>query len=142
MKKLIVIFLVILLGCKKEIISYPPDNLEIIFNKPHLHYPMQMVCGWPQNTDSLPKGYKYKRIYDKVSVDKFLNLYGKYKVATTNFGVDVRIYILVHQGIKTDTLCLGENFGVMLNGHSMEDSKELLSFIKQKIEFEGKQISD
>lgn len=97
---------------------------------------MRLGCGWPKNTDSLSENLKQIRVYDKTSVDKFLKLYRKYKIDSTDFSVDVRIRILVHQGIKTDTLCMGENFGVMINGKSMEDSKELLNYIKQRIEYD------
>lgn len=123
------------MSCKKEIVSYPPNNLEIVYQKPGMLYPMAFGCGWPRNIDSLAEEFKYIRIYDKTSVDKFLKLYKKYKIDSTKSGPDVRIHILVHQSIKTDTLCLGENFGTMINGKSMKDSKELLNFIKQRIDY-------
>ena len=135
MKKLILFFTILFFGCKKEIISYPPNNIEIIYSKPNINYPMSLGCGWPKNKDSLAENYKYLRIYDKTYIDKFLMLYNNYEIDTTNFGADVRIKILVHQSLKTDTLCLGENFGVIKNGKSMKDSKMLLNFIKQKIEY-------
>jgi hypothetical protein len=135
MKKIILFLIVFFFSCKKEIITYPSNNLEIIFHKHHANYPMRLGCGWPKNIDSLSKNFKFIKVYDKTSVDKFLKLYRNYKIDSTNFGADVRIRILVHQGIKTDTLCLGENFGVLINGKSMKDSKELLNFIKQRIEY-------
>ncbi|CAM4240652.1 hypothetical protein [Flavobacterium terrigena] len=135
MKNIILFLIVLFYSCKKEIVSYPANNLEIIFHKPGVNYPMRFGCGWPKNVDSLTENFKFMRVCDKTSVDKFLKIYRKYKIDSTDFRADVRIRILVHQGIKTDTLCLGENFGTIINGESMEDSKELLNFIKQRIEY-------
>ncbi|TGD56671.1 hypothetical protein [Flavobacterium humi] len=138
MKKIILFLSIIFFSCKNEIVSYPPENLEILFHDQGRNYPMRLGCGWVKNPDSINKDYKYLRVYDKASVDKFLKLYRKYKIDTTNFGADVRIHILVHQGIMTDTLCLGEHFGVIKNGQSMKDSKELLNFIKLRVEYDKK----
>lgn len=136
MKRLLILFLtIILFSCKKDNVSYPPNNLEIMFHKPNTNYPMRLGCGWPKNVDSINENYKYLRVCDKASIDNFLKLYRKYEKDTTDFGADVRIHILVHQKIKTDTLCLGENFGVIKNGQSMKDSKELLNFIKGRIDY-------
>jgi len=135
MKKLFLLFIFFNLSCKKEIVSYPPKNLEIIYDKPGRLYPMRLGCGWPKNIDSLNQDYKYLRVYDKTSVDKFIALLKECKKDTSDFGADVRIKILIHQGLKTDTLCLGENFGIIKNGVSMCNSNKLLNFVKKRINY-------
>lgn len=46
---------------------------------------------------------------------------------------DIRIKCLIQYSNRTDTLCLGENFGIFLNGTEMEDSPEILQLIKKEI---------
>ncbi len=135
MKKLFLLLIIFNLSCKNEIISYPPENLEIISDKPGRHYPMRLGCSWPKSIDSLNRDFKYLRVYDKTSVDEFLRLLNECKKDTTDFGADVRIKILIHQGTKTDTLCLGENFGIIKNGVSLSNSKELVNFVKKRIKY-------
>ena len=138
MRTFSILLLIILFGCKQEIVSFPPNSLEIIYDKPGVLYPMSFGCGWPKNIDSIPENFKYIRVYDKVSVEKFLKLFNEFKTDSAGHQPDVRIKILVHQSIKTDTLCLGEHFGVTKNGEIMKDSKEILNFIKKRINFERK----
>lgn len=53
------------------------------------------------------------------------------KLATKS--VDVRIKSFLDYGDKTDTLCLGEFSGVILNGQLMEDNATLLELFKSNI---------
>ena len=125
------------MSCKKDFTSYPPNSLEILYFKPGILYPYSLGCGWVNNPKIEEGKTKYVRIYDKVSMEKFLKLYNKYEIDSTQRSADIRIKILIHQGIKADTLCLGENFGTVLNGKSMKDSKELLNFIKMEIDYDN-----
>ena len=135
MKKLIALCLFLFISCKNETITYPPNNLEVFYFKPGILYPMSLGCKWINNAKTEKGKTKYERIYDKASIDEFLKLYNKYEVDTIHKNLDARIHILVHKGVKADTLCLGENFGTAINGQQMKDSKELLNFIKKKINY-------
>lgn len=133
MKYYILLFFAILFSCNQGVVTYPPNSIEVIFHKPGIYYPMRLGCGWPKNVDSIGENFSYKRICDKKTVDRFLKVYRLLEVDSTDHSTDVRIHILIHQSIKTDTLCLGENFGVEKNGQPMKDSRELLQFIKSAI---------
>ena len=75
-----------------------------------------------------------KKIANKSYLKKLLKSYDKLTVSAENHNVDRRITMFLHQknGV-VDTLCLGENFGVVKNGILMNDSIEFLNLVKTGI---------
>ncbi|MCS4433149.1 hypothetical protein NK987_02090 [Aquiflexum sp. XJ19-10] len=70
---------------------------------------------------------------DQTFLNSFENELENLKEKSVYQPIDVRIKILIDYADKTDTLCLGEFFGVVYNGRSFEDNSRLLDLIKSNI---------
>ncbi|MGQ2982773.1 hypothetical protein [Flavobacterium sp.] len=65
--------------------------------------------------------------------EEFSLLYNNLQEPEKNNTIDTRIRILYHHGAQSDTICMGEYFGIMVNGQQKEDSPKLLKLIKDRI---------
>ena len=81
-------------------------------------------------SEHLQKG-RIKNLNDKI---KIKNILGQLKPDSNANPVDARIKCFIEYGNnKTDTLCLGEFFGILLNGERMQDDSLLFRIIKSSI---------
>ena len=72
-------------------------------------------------------------IDDTRFTEDFSLLYNELQETEKSNSIDTRIRILYHHGTQTDTICMGEHFGIMVNGQQKEDSSKLLKLIKDQI---------
>jgi hypothetical protein len=80
----------------------------------------------------------YRKVSDSIFLNIFFNEYNKLKISKEISNIDVRLKIFIHHNNKkVDTLCLGENYGIIKNGIKMNDSKVFLNLIKTKINYES-----
>ncbi|TPV35994.1 hypothetical protein FJ651_03490 [Paucihalobacter ruber] len=102
-------------------------------------FPISMDCNFNGNENEQTGNLFYKKITDKSFIDRFYNEYESLKVSSVNKNhPDNRIMAFVHYNDKkTDTLCFGESYGIMINGIRMNDSEKLLKMLKDKIEYEA-----
>lgn len=78
-------------------------------------------------------GTKNVKILDSEFINEFESLYNKLKNSNEIPAIDTRMRIIYHHGVNIDTICMGENFTILVNGQLKEDSPELLKLIKEKI---------
>ena len=75
------------------------------------------------------------RITDPKVTEPIYDIVKNLKVDTSRMNVDVRTTCLLRYNISkvTDTLCLGESFGTVLNGQYVVDNEKLFDLIKKHI---------
>ena len=100
-------------------------------------FPVSMDCKFNGNENEQTGDLFYKKITDESFINTFYEKYKKLEVNHENKNSpNNRIMAFVHyENRKIDTLCFGENNGIMLNGIRMNDSPELLSHLKDKIDY-------
>lgn len=76
---------------------------------------------------------KQKIISNKNFLQKLNEELSDLEQASEERNVDIRIKLLIDYPQKTDTLCLGEFFNIVLNGEQMEDKPELLNLVKSEV---------
>ncbi|WP_017732421.1 hypothetical protein [Nafulsella turpanensis] len=76
---------------------------------------------------------KQKTITDKRFLEKLGKELSSLEQASEERNVDIRMKLLIDYPKKTDTLCLGEFFNVVLNGKLMDDNPELLNLVKSEV---------
>lgn len=132
---LIIILSLILINCKKVTPnSNSKDNnyyVEFHYYNQDTHFPMRLACG-SLKSDNPNNGRNYKKLYDKEFVTKLVSYYSNLK-NTKEERFDARIQFLVHLPTKVDTICMGEYFGIVVNGTTKEDSEEFINFVKKEI---------
>jgi hypothetical protein len=131
------IILALFFNCKNENIpvnqSGEHDNyLEIFYLQGEKLYPFRITCNMIRG-EIFKKDRLELKIDDQKFVNQFLSLYRKYKASTETDDHDTRIQVLVHQGIKVDTLCMGGHYDTSINGKRMEDLPKLLKLIKDRL---------
>ena len=111
------------------------DNyLEFFYLNSYRLYPFSITCDMIRS-DIFKKDRIEVKIEDQVYINKFLKFYNKYKPSIKKTNFDTKIQILIHQGKKIDTLCLGRINDSSINGERMDDLPELLKLIKNKINY-------
>ena len=133
--KLILISIIILLSCKNITLDNENENqtffVEFFYHNKGAKYPMRYTCGKliSGKTNSKPN---YKKINNKEFTEKVISYYNNLKGAKDE-RFDARIHFLVHSQKGVDTICMGETFGIVVNGVTKEDSEEFINFIKNTI---------
>ena len=116
---------------------YKNDYLSVYFIQKGTTFPVRMDCSFTQDDGKSGDAMHYKRISDSIFLNIFFNEYNKLKISKEISNIDVRFKIFIHlNDKKVDTLCLGENYGIIKNGIEMNDSKVFLDIIKTKINYE------
>ena len=111
-------------------------SFEVYFIQKGTAFPISMGClnevFDPEKSDT----FFYKKVNNESFIRKFLVEYEKLNVSEEQKNLDARITLYMKCfGKKTDTLCFGESYGVMLNGTRMNDSPLLLTLIKNEIQY-------
>lgn len=113
------------------------DNfLELYYLAPNRLYPMKFNCG---NLQSGPLPNDSERYYLKVTdssfMTKFKSLYSELSsIDGDNNDFDAKTQILVHLDNKTDTICMGRNNGIIINGAAKSNSPKFFKLINDEIE--------
>ncbi|MCH2196356.1 hypothetical protein [Kordia sp.] len=117
--------------------SQKDKYINIHFIQSGTSFPVSMDCTFSGNENEQIGDLFYKKITDVLFIDKFYNEYKNLEADSENKNhPDNRIMAFVHiDGKKTDTLCFGENHGLMINGIRVNDSEKLLKMLKDKIEY-------
>jgi len=133
--KLVLISVIVFLSCNKNTLKEDIKNqdffVEFYYHNQGALYPMRYACGKLKsgNTNS---NLNYKKIEGREFTEKVISYYSVLNnVNEERF--DARIHLLVHTQKSVDTICMGEDFGVVVNGITKEDSKEFINFIKSEI---------
>lgn len=92
---------------------------------------VRIDCRWVQS--SMYQNVKNIIIRDEDFNSEFDTYHSELNESDGIYPPDVRIRILYHHGRETDTICMGEYFGIMVNGQQKEDSPKLLKLIKDRI---------
>lgn len=135
MKHYLILLFLIVFSCNNTSVKNKNINqdyyIEFFYHNQEAKYPMRFTCGELKsgNVNSKPN---YKKIEDKKIVEKIVSYYSNLKNAKED-RFDARIHFLVHTGKKVDTICMGEYFGIVVNGVTKEDSDVFLNFIKKEI---------
>lgn len=112
-------------GIQEVRIVYAPENININVPATCSDFEFELI------------DVKRKRISEKGFLRKVDDALGKLKMDLENDfstkSVDVRIRCFVDYKEKTDTLCLGEYEGVILNGELMNDNQVLLDLLKSNL---------
>ncbi|MQP51239.1 MULTISPECIES: hypothetical protein [unclassified Flavobacterium] len=123
---------------KKASKGYKNNCLSVYFIQKGTTFPVRMDCNFTQDNGKYGDAMHYKRISDSIFLNIFLNEYNKLEISKESSNIDVRFKIFIHHNNKkVDTLCLGENYGIIKNGIKMNDSKVFLNLIKTKINYES-----
>ena len=113
------------------------NYLSVYFIQKGTTFPVRMDCNFTQDNGKYGDAMHYKRISDSIFLNIFLNEYNKLEISKESSNIDIRLKIYIHfNNKKVDTLCLGENHGIIKNGIEMNDSKVFLDIIKTKINYE------
>lgn len=135
MKYKLILISIILLSCNNATINTNKENqtffVEFFYHNKGAKYSMRYTCGkiTSGKSDSKPN---YKKINDKEFTEKVISYYSNLK-DTKDERFDARIHFLVHSPKGVDTICMGETFGIVVNGVTKEDSEEFINFIKDGI---------
>lgn len=108
---------------------------EFYYLAPNKLYPMRFSCG-PVKSGPLPKDSErhYLKVTDEVFMAKFQSLYRNLKdsnIESPNF--DAKTQILIHFKEATDTICMGKNYGIIINGNLKQDSPQFFKLVNDKI---------
>lgn len=126
MKQLLaMIMMSLLLSCKNE-----DKHIDIYYMPEGVLTAMNIDCRWVRLSQY---NVKNTTISDEEFVEEFDTYYSELNESDGVYLPDVRIRIFYHHGKETDTICLGEHFGTMVNGQQREDSPKLLKLIKDRI---------
>ena len=135
MKYKLIILIILLFSCNNTKIKKVNKNqdyfIEFFYHDQGVKYPMRYTCGKLKsgNINSKPN---YKKIKNKEYVQKIISYYSNLE-NNNEERFDARIHFLVHHEKKVDTICMGEYFGIVVNGVTKVDSKEFIDFIKEEI---------
>ena len=125
----------ILSNCKRTSLNTNSDDInyyaEFHYYNQDANYPMRFTCG-SLKSNNPNNGRNYKKISDKVFMDKLVSYYTSLENSKDE-RFDARIQFLVHLPNKVDTICMGEYFGIVVNGVPKEDSEEFVNFVKNEI---------
>jgi len=123
---------------KKASKGYKSDYLSVYFIQKGTTFPVRMECNFTQDNCKSGDAMHYRKVSDSIFLNIFFNEYNKLKISKELSNIDVRLKIFIHHNNKkVDTLCLGENYGIIKNGIKMNDSKVFLNLIKTKINYES-----
>lgn len=144
MNKRIIYYLLILIFClvnyscyNKQELKSKNNYLSVYFIQKGTTFPVRMDCSFTQDDGKSGDAMHYNRISDSIFLNIFFHEYNKLKISKEISNIDVRFKIFIHlNDKKVDTLCLGENHGIIKNGIEMNDSKVFLDIIKTKINYE------
>ena len=129
MRILILTAVLILSSCSNK----SKEFIEVYYLREGLRFPMTLGCGIPQSKPSKSDTYYYKEISDESFIRELVRLYQKPPQPTEMDHVDARINILFHHNNRVDTICMGEHWGVAVNGEMKGDYPELLALVKKEI---------
>ncbi|MCF1753273.1 hypothetical protein [Mariniradius sediminis] len=127
-RSLFVLSIFTCLSCKNEFKE--AVKLRVTFIQPFTTVMLPVDC---RSIDRMLDYSKRKQIVDQTFLKTFENELENLKEKRVYQPIDVRIKILIDYADNTDTLCLGEFFGVVYNGRSFEDDSRLLDLVKSKI---------
>ncbi len=114
------------------------EYLSVYFIQKGTTFPIRMDCNFTQDNGKYGDAMHYKKISDSIFLNIFFSEYNKLKISKESSNIDIRLKIYIHfNNKKVDTLCLGENYGIIKNGIEMNDSKVFLNLIKNKIEYDS-----
>jgi hypothetical protein len=114
------------------------NYLSVYFIQKGTTFPVRMDCNFTQDNGKYGDAMHYKSISDSIFLNIFLNEYNKLEISKESSNIDVRFKIFIHlNDKKVDTLCLGENQGIVKNGIKMNDSKVFMKLIKTKINYDS-----
>lgn len=103
---------------------------------PNISTPFSYPCSMI-STDVLKEEINYKKIDDEKVFKKVSDLFNSYEASKDSAGINTRIKVLIHRNSITDTLCLGEYFSTYKNGVKVKDNEQLLSLIKETIDYKN-----
>jgi len=110
----------------------PNIFLEIYFLDPGLKFPMNITCQALRG-EMLKERVKYKLIDNEDSLKLFIHHYNQLKNDSVQFNFDVKIQIVYHNFENIDTICMGSNFNISVNGEKKQESKVFHNFIRRNI---------
>ena len=136
---LILIFSFVNFSCYNKQESKSKNNyLSVYLIQKGTTFPVRMDCNFTQDNGKYGDAMHYKKISDSIFLNIFFSEYNKLKISKESSNIDVRFKIFIHlNDKKVDTLCLGENQGIVKNGIKMNDSKVFMKLIKTKINYDS-----
>lgn len=113
-------------------------RIKFVYGSEDYSLPMVASCTPSSFSFCFEEGLNFLITYDKIFVDNFSKKYQKLHPQDSNkiaLEIDPRIMSIIEYSndIPNDTVCFGKYHGVCKNGSLMEDDKELLILVKQKI---------
>lgn len=127
-RSLFVLCIFTCLSCKNDFKE--AVKLRVTYMQPFTTVMVPVDC---KSIDHMLDFSKRKKIVDETFLKTFESELENLKEKRVYQPIDVRIKILIDYADNTDTLCLGEAFGVVFNGRSFEDNSRLLDLIKSNI---------
>lgn len=106
--------------------------LEVYFLDPGLMFPMNINCQALRG-EMLKGRVTYKLIDNEDSLKLFTHHYNQLKNDTVQSNFDVKIQVIYHHNKNIDTICMGSNFNISVNGVKKQESKVFHNFIRRII---------
>lgn len=129
---LVTIFTIISCGNSKTE-NTETQYFDVYFIQKGTTIPISMGCI----NEIKDKNIFFQVINNDVFSTNFNKVLKSLTISKTKKNVDVRITVYSKfKNKKTDTICFGENNGIVLNGITMNDSDELLRLLKNEINYE------
>jgi hypothetical protein len=132
------IFLILFSFCsnKKSNPNISKESLEISFIQKGFKSPMTISCA-VLNSNEFVKSKHFKSINENETIDEFERLFSKLSINKEQGDIDTRIQVVYSHDKQKDTICMGENFNICVNGVVMNDYKEFHNYVKEIIDYEN-----
>jgi hypothetical protein len=130
-KVYLLLIILIIFSCKE---ASTVKEIKIGYINTYIDLPHSLDCWDIFSIDTM--FLSQIRIKDPKITTPIYNIVRELQVDTTYKSVDVRITCLLRYNTSrsTDTLCLGENSGTVLNGVNVCDNKKLHILVKEQLQ--------
>ncbi len=112
------------------------ENIEVVFIQRGVQTPITIYCSMIE-TEWFEKAIHYKQIDDTNTLDKFKQIFLSLSKSTEQIDIDSRIRIIYSHDVIKDTICMGEFFGISINGIRMNESEDFHAYVKKIIDYEN-----
>ncbi|SHF39536.1 hypothetical protein SAMN05444377_1082 [Flavobacterium fontis] len=119
-------------GCNQFEKKQAAIFLEVYFLDPGLKFPMNISCQ-ALRSEMLKERVKYKLIDNEDTLKLFQRYYNQLKNDTTQINFDVKMQVIYHNHAQVDSLCMGSNFNITVNGVKKKESKDFHNFIRSNV---------
>ena len=109
-----------------------PQYLEFFYFKGNKLFPFRINCK-SIRSEIFKKDIKFKKVEDEEYIERFIKEYERLKTDKEQSDIDTRIQIIFHNDKTVDTICMGNHFGIKINGVRKNNSKSFLNLVQEKM---------